>query len=209
MIDRCSCCLGRFFSFSFCLCQPDELEEGEIAGSGDSHMDHQQSGSWIHDRDEGEDEQVCQPKTKRKRSIRIRPRHTVERPEEKSSNEKPALQRGDSSQLPMQVDHKYEAQLRSDPEAKLFGESNSFKHDQGDSSLKSKRNLPSRRIGNTSKLHASPKSGRSNCVSARPEDAAEHSRESWDGKVLNTGGFGNKIPDIMQRKVYSILYLPC
>lgn len=182
---------------------PDELEEGEIAVSGDSHMDHQQSGSWIHDRDEGEDEQVLQPKIKRKRSIRIRPRHTVERPEEKSSNEKSSLQRGDSSQLPMQVDHKYEAQLRSDPEAKLFGESNAFKHDQSDSSLKSRRNLPSRKIGNTSKLHASPKSGKLNCMSARAEDVAEHSREGWDGKVMNTGG--PRMPEIMQRKCKNVI----
>ncbi|CAI0424888.1 unnamed protein product [Linum tenue] len=36
------------------LLMPDE---GEIAMSGDSHMDRQQSGSWIHERDEGEDEQ--------------------------------------------------------------------------------------------------------------------------------------------------------
>ncbi|KAK6140625.1 hypothetical protein DH2020_025625 [Rehmannia glutinosa] len=40
----------------------DDLEEGEIAVSGDSPMDQQQSGSWIQDRDEGEDEQVLQPK---------------------------------------------------------------------------------------------------------------------------------------------------
>ncbi|KAL0428846.1 UNVERIFIED_CONTAM: ATP-dependent helicase BRM [Sesamum radiatum] len=62
----------------------DELEEGEIAVSGDSPMDQQQSGSWIQEREEGEDEQVLQPKVKRKRSIRLRPRHTTERSEEKA-----------------------------------------------------------------------------------------------------------------------------
>ncbi|CAN6167182.1 unnamed protein product [Urochloa humidicola] len=66
---------------------PDDLEEGEIAMSGDSHMDLQQSGSWNHERDDGEDEQVLQPKIKRKRSIRIRPRPNAEKQEDKSGGE--------------------------------------------------------------------------------------------------------------------------
>lgn len=198
---------GWFFSIyslcSFKFFQPDELEEGEIAVSGDSHMDHQQSGSWTHDRDEGEDEQDLQPKIKRKRSIRVRPRHAVERPEEKSGNE---VQRGDSCLLPFQADHKYQAQLRTDAEMKTFGEPNVLKHDHGDSS-KSRRNLPSRRIANTSKLHASPKSSRLNLQSAPAEEAAEHSRESWDGKVTNASGhsmLGSKMSDVIQRRVCTI-----
>ncbi|KAL8499941.1 hypothetical protein ACS0TY_019807 [Phlomoides rotata] len=59
----------------------DELE-GEIAVTGDSPMEQQQSGSWTHDRLEGEDEQVLQPKIKRKRSLWLRPRHTTERSED-------------------------------------------------------------------------------------------------------------------------------
>ncbi|KAK6918359.1 Glutamine-Leucine-Glutamine, QLQ [Dillenia turbinata] len=181
---------------------PDELEEGEIAVSGDSHMDLQQSGSWIHDRDEGEDEQVLQPKIKRKRSIRVRPRHNMERLEEKLSNEKPSLQRGDSSHLLVQMDGKLEAHLRTDPEAKRFGESSAFKHDQSESSMK-KRNLPSRRIANQSKLHASPKSGRS----APAEDSSEHSKESWEAKGVNTTGsaFGAKMSEIIQRRCKSVI----
>ncbi|KAJ6972357.1 ATP-dependent helicase BRM isoform X2 [Populus alba x Populus x berolinensis] len=169
---------------------PDELEEGEIAVSGDSHMDHQQSGSWMHDRDEGEDEQVLQPKIKRKRSIRLRPRHTVERPEEKSSND---VQRGDSCLLPFQMDHKYQAQLRSDTEMKALVEPSGFKYDQIDSST-SRRNLPSRRIAKTPKLHASPKSGRLHLQSAPAEDATEHSRVSLDGKVPSTSGTSSWAP---------------
>ncbi|KAK3155821.1 hypothetical protein QOZ80_2AG0099120 [Eleusine coracana subsp. coracana] len=65
---------------------PDDLEEGEIALSGDSHMDFQQSGSWNHERDDGEDEQVLQPKIKRKRSIRIRPRPNAEKQEDRSGD---------------------------------------------------------------------------------------------------------------------------
>ncbi|AQK67811.1 ATP-dependent helicase BRM-like [Zea mays] len=63
---------------------PDDLEEGEIAMSGDSHMDLQQSGSWNHERDDGEDEQVLQPKIKRKRSIRLRPKPNAEKQEDRS-----------------------------------------------------------------------------------------------------------------------------
>lgn len=186
----------------------DELEEGEIAVSGDSHMDRQQSGSWIHDRDEGEDEQVLQPKMKqikRKRSMRVRPRHIVERPEEKFSNGKSSLQRRDPSPLPFQVDHKNEVQIKSEP--KMFGETNAFKHDQNDSSLK-RRNLPSRRVANTSKSHLSPKSSRSNGISAPAEDAVEHSRESWDGKITNTSGtshFGTRMSDIIQRRCKNVI----
>jgi SWI/SNF-related matrix-associated actin-dependent regulator of chromatin subfamily A protein 2/4 len=182
------------------IVQPDELEEGEIAVSGDSHVDHQQSGSWMHDRDEGEDEQVLQPKIKRKRSIRLRPRHTVERPEEKSSND---VQRGDSCLLPFQMDYKYQAQLRSDTEMKALVEPSGFKHDQIDSST-SRRNLPSRRIAKTPKLHASPKSGRLHLQSAPAEDATEHSRVSLDGKVPSTSGtssLGTKMSDVIQRRV--------
>ncbi|XP_044493591.1 ATP-dependent helicase BRM-like isoform X2 [Mangifera indica] len=140
---------------------PDELEEGEIAVSADSHMDHQQSGSWTHDRDEGEDEQqVLQPKIKRKRSIRVRPRHTVEKQEEKPWNEAPSLQRGDSSLLPFQMEHKYQAQLRTETETKT--------HD----------------------------------------DAADHSRESWDCKVMNaseSSNFGTKMPDVIQRRCKNVI----
>lgn len=55
--------LADYFS-SHKWCQADELEEGEIALSGDSHVDLQQSGSGIQDRDEGEDEQVLQSQDK-------------------------------------------------------------------------------------------------------------------------------------------------
>ncbi|KAL5796148.1 hypothetical protein ACOSQ2_000968 [Xanthoceras sorbifolium] len=187
---------------------PDELEEGEIAISGDSHMDHQQSGSWTHDRDEGEDEQVLQPRIKRKRSIRVRPRHTVERPEEKSCNEVPSLQRGDSSLLPFQMDHKYQAQLRTDAEVKTHGELSSFKNDQSESSSKSRRNLPSKRIAKTPKLRASPKSGRLNSMSGPAEDATDHGRESWDSKVMHASGssnFGVKMSDVIQRRCKNVI----
>lgn len=172
-------------------------------------MDHQQSGSWIQDREEAEDEQVLQPKIKRKRSLRIRPRHNVERPEEKSSNETSTLQRGDSSLLPFQVDHKYQTQLRGDPDMKLYGDSSSYRHEQNDSTTKGRRNLPSRRVANTSKLHASPKSSSrlNNSVSASADDASEHPRDNWDGKVVNSTGssaFGSKMSDIIQRRVRTI-----
>ncbi|MBA0802314.1 hypothetical protein Gohar_012621 [Gossypium harknessii] len=185
----------------------DELEEGEIALSGDSHMEHQLSESWIHDRDEGEDEQVVQPKIKRKRSIRVRPRHTVERAEEKSVIEVPYLLRGESSLLPSQLDQKYQSQLRIDTETKPTLERNAFRLDPNDSFSKTRRNLPPRKIANTTKLHASLKSGRVNMASPA-ENACEPTRESWDGKLVNTSGssnFGVKMSDGIQRKYLDLL----
>lgn len=167
-------------------------------------MDHQQSGSLNYDRDEAEDEQVLQPKIKRKRSLRVRPRHAVERPEEKSIIETPSLQRGDSSLLPFQVDHKYQAQIKSD-----HGEPNTHKLEQSESSSKSKRNLPLRRAGNASKLHVSPKSTRLNSISAPAEDVPEHPRENWDGRAVNSSSasvLGSKMPEIIQRRVCTFEY---
>lgn len=186
----------------------DDLEEGEIAGSGDSHLDIQQSGSWNHEREEGEDEQVLQkPKIKRKRSIRLRPRHTMERSEERYSNEKPSLQqRGDSSQF--LTDKKFGGQFRIEPESKMFGDSAAFKQDQSDMSSKNRRTLPSRRTGSTSKLHASTKPGRPTNLPAPMDEAGEHSRDSWEGKDVNTSGnsnFGAKMSDIVQRKCKNVI----
>ncbi|KAI9089885.1 hypothetical protein K1719_028855 [Acacia pycnantha] len=184
----------------------DELEEGEIAVSGDSHMDNQQSGSWIHDRDEGEDEQVLQPKIKRKRSLRVRPRHAPERPEEKSGGEVGSLHRGESSLLSIHTDHRYQAQVRTDPEEKSFGGSNASRHDQNESSLKVKRNLPSTRVATTSKFQGSPKSSRLNCIS-NSEDGG-HSRESWEGKPINSSGSlasSSKMSEIIQRRCKNVI----
>ncbi|CAK9156757.1 unnamed protein product [Ilex paraguariensis] len=181
---------------------PDELEEGEIAVSGESHMDLQQSGSLIHDLDEAEDEQVLQPKIKRKRSIRVRPRQ-AERPEEKS-NERFSLPRKDSSQLPFQVDQR----SRTNSEHKMLAEPSVFKNDQSDSSLKSKKNLPSRKTPSTAKTRASLKSGRVNSLSAPPEDVAEHSRESWESKIVNASGSsvsGTKMSEIIQRRCKNVI----
>lgn len=51
---------------------------------------------------------------------------------------------------------------------------------------------------------ASPKSSRLNPLSAPPEDAAEHPRDSWDGKVTSTSGAstgGRMMSDVIQRRV--------
>ncbi|GFY92520.1 transcription regulatory protein SNF2 [Actinidia rufa] len=166
---------------------PDELEEGEIALSGDSHVDLQQSGSWIQDRDEGEDEQVLQPKIRRKRSIRLRPRltNTTERQEDKYPKEKPKLHLGDSSQLPFQVDRKYELQFVNDSEPRTPGEPNVLKHDQY-------------WIPYPAPAPAPAPSG----------DAGEHSRGSWDGKVMNSSGTSNdgrKMSDVIQRRCKNVI----
>ncbi|XP_047156353.1 ATP-dependent helicase BRM-like [Vigna umbellata] len=183
----------------------DDLEEGEIAVSGDSHIDHQQSGSWIHERDEGEDEQVLQkPKIKRKRSLRVRPRQAVERLEDKSGSEMKSLQRGESSLL---ADYKYQMQTRIDTESKSFVDNNAGKHDKNATSLKNKQKLPSRKAANTSKLHGSPQSNRLNCSSG-PSDDGEHPRESWEGKPLNSNGssvHGSRTTEIIQRGCKNVI----
>ncbi|KAI3444521.1 hypothetical protein Pfo_001186 [Paulownia fortunei] len=181
----------------------DELEEGEIAVSGDSPMDQQQSGSWVQDRDEGEDEQVLQPKIKRKRSIRLRPRHTTERSEEKHSD-KSSLRRGDPSPLPFQVDHKYKPQARDDRAHKVLGDTSSLKSDKNDSSIKNKRNLPSRK--NTANVQGSLKSGRVNYASTPPDAAAEHARENLDAKVMKgPKSSGTKMSEVIQRKCKNVI----
>lgn len=168
--------------------QTGELEDGEIAASGDSHVEHQQSG----------DEQVLQqPKIKRKRSLRVRPSHASEKPEKNSGSEM-------APHLSLQADRKYQAQLKTDLQPKSLGDSNASRKDQNTSSLKNKRTLPARRVANASKLHGSPKSTRLNCISAPSEDGGEHSRESWEGKPINSSGssaHGSRMTEIIQRRV--------
>ncbi|KAJ1403522.1 SNF2-related, N-terminal domain [Sesbania bispinosa] len=83
-----------------------------------------------------------------------------------------------------------------------------FVNDQNTSSSKHKRTLPSRRVANTSKLHGSPKSTRLNCISAPSEDGGEHSRESWEGKPINSSGssgHGTKMTEIIQRRCKNVI----
>ncbi|XP_047315769.1 ATP-dependent helicase BRM-like [Impatiens glandulifera] len=182
----------------------DDLEEGEIAVSGDSPLDPQQSGSWIQDRDEGEDEQqVLQPKIKRKRSIRLRPRPMVKRVDEKYPNEKLSFSRSDSSQLPFQLDNKYKAKLKaaavSEPKTPI--ESSVVpKHDQYDSSVKGRRNAPAGKLSNTSKSHTPIKVGRSTTLST--------TSGSSEGKFTKNSGSGigsSKMPDIIQRRCKNVM----
>ncbi|KAJ8573177.1 hypothetical protein K7X08_009688 [Anisodus acutangulus] len=184
----------------------DELEEGEIAVSGDSHVDLQQSGSWIQDRDEGEEEQVLQPKIKRKRSLRVRPRHGAERPEEMLI-EKPAVQRGDSSQMAFQGDRRYDLQMRNDRGHKAHAEPSAPKNSQSDASFKSKRSIPSSKLSSNSvKMHGSGKPGKVSRLS--PDDAFEPTRESWDNKLMNASGSysgGTKMSEVIQRKCKTVI----
>ncbi|XP_054784705.1 ATP-dependent helicase BRM isoform X2 [Prosopis cineraria] len=158
----------------------EELEEGEIAVSGDSHVDHQQSGSWIHDREEGEDEQALQPKFKRKRSRRVRPcLATTDRVEEKSGSEMAPLQHGKSAHLTVHADQKYHAQSRTEPDAKSLGEFNAARHDQNELLLTNKR-----------------------------KDDGEQLREKWEGKPINSIGssaIGAKMSEMVQRKCKNVI----
>ncbi|KAJ8498993.1 hypothetical protein OPV22_009545 [Ensete ventricosum] len=177
----------------------EELEEGEIAVSGNSHMDLQQSGSWLHDHDDGEDEQVLQPKLKRKRSMRIRPKYAAERNDERSSSERLFAQR--SPRLPLHVDHDYGIPSRTEnPEA--FAEAGLGKHDTSSSLLKQRHNVPSRKISPLQK------SGRLTYFCGSAEDGNEYSRESWSSRANSSCGptsVGAKMSDITQRKCKNVI----
>ncbi|CAA3005859.1 ATP-dependent helicase BRM-like isoform X2 [Olea europaea subsp. europaea] len=183
----------------------DELEEGEITVSGDSHIDHQQSGSWIQDQDDGEDDQVLQPKIKRKRSIRLRPRHTADRSEEKYGKNL-SIHCQDASQLPFQMDHRCDSQARDDSSQKVHGKSSLLKHDKTDSSFKNRRNLPSRKLLSSAQMQVSVKSGRGNRVSSPSIDDGEYQRENWDSKVMKGAkGGGSKMSEVIQRKCKNVI----
>ncbi|XP_024987656.1 ATP-dependent helicase BRM-like [Cynara cardunculus var. scolymus] len=182
----------------------DDLEEGEIAMSGDSHFDLQQSGSLNHERDEGEDEQVLQPKIKRKRSVRVRPRHAVERLDEKSGD-KSSLLRGDSSQSPFQAERRLHGKIQA--EQKLVQEHTSYKHDQNNALLKAKRTPPTRKNSNKANAQIAAKPTRTNPISAPAEDAAEHSKESSDVKVKSGSGLfgGPAMTEAIQRRCKNVI----
>ncbi|CAA2953975.1 ATP-dependent helicase BRM [Olea europaea subsp. europaea] len=181
----------------------DELEEGEIVGSGDSQVDHQQSGSWNQDRDEGEDEQVLQPKIKRKRSFRGRPRNAAETSEE-IYGEKSSLPIGDNSRLPFSVER--DLQARDDRENKVLGEPSLLMHGKIDSSFKNRQILSTRKISNTAKGHASLKSAKASHVSIPPDAASEQPSRNWDGKVIRGATTGSsKMSEVMQRKCKNVI----
>ncbi|CAA2953974.1 ATP-dependent helicase BRM [Olea europaea subsp. europaea] len=180
-----------------------ELEEGEIVGSGDSQVDHQQSGSWNQDRDEGEDEQVLQPKIKRKRSFRGRPRNAAETSEE-IYGEKSSLPIGDNSRLPFSVER--DLQARDDRENKVLGEPSLLMHGKIDSSFKNRQILSTRKISNTAKGHASLKSAKASHVSIPPDAASEQPSRNWDGKVIRGATTGSsKMSEVMQRKCKNVI----
>lgn len=163
-------------------------------------MNQQHSGSWTQDRDEGEDEQVLQPKIKRKRSIRLRPQHA--RAEDKPSDRAHKV----PTQLSVQVDNKYKTIASDDRAHKVLEDTTLMKPDKIDSSIKNKRNLPSRR--NTANVQSGLKSGRVNYGSALPDDATEHFRETSDSKVLKgPKTSGPKMSEVVLRKVCCSNYL--
>nr|CAB3445292.1 unnamed protein product [Digitaria exilis] len=183
---------------------PDDLEEGEIAMSGDSHMDLQQSGSWNHERDDGEDEQVLQPKIKRKRSIRIRPRPNAEKQEDRSGGEGVFPQRG--TYLAFQGDSDYNSQFKSNLDPRAFADPAARQQDAIHPVVKQKRNMPSRKVSPASRT------GKLTYLSGAGEGSAERSKENWNSKPIDsaTPEFrSTKMSDSMQRKVCTQTYAMC
>ncbi|KAI3743909.1 hypothetical protein L1987_56978 [Smallanthus sonchifolius] len=173
----------------------DDLE-GEIAMSGDSHIDLQQSGSLNHDHDENENEKVLQPKLKRKRSIRVRPRPAVGRLDNKSVD-RSSLLCGQSSHLPFQADRRLHAQTLAD--RKLVQENNAYKHEQSNSSLKAKQTPPAQKIAG--------KPTRTNPISGPSENAKEHFKERSDVKVKKGSGpfGGTMMTEAIQRRCKNVI----
>lgn len=178
--------------------QLNELEEGEIAVSSDSHVEIQPSGSWNHNCDDGEDEQVMQSKLKRKRSKRFRSRHNVERPEEKSSSYRTLSQRGTHPLSHVQHDNDVLSRMDGG-----IGELNVpffIRSGISPSSLKQSSYCLKR----TAPIINKHKPGRSSYLSGCEEDALDHSRESWNGQASYNTGPGlikRRMSDSMQRKV--------
>jgi hypothetical protein len=158
-------------------------------------MDLQQSGSWNHERDDGEDEQVLQPKIKRKRSIRIRPRPNAVKQEDRSGDGV-FPQRG--AHLAFQGDGDYVSQFKLEQDIRAFPEPVAKQQNAVHPIVKQKRNLPSRKVSPASRT------GGLAYLSGPGEGSAEHSKENWSGKAIDsaTPDFSRaKMSDSMQRKV--------
>ncbi|CAN6455544.1 unnamed protein product [Victoria cruziana] len=182
---------------SISKCVPMELEEGEIAV--DSNMDVQQSGTWIHDRDDYEDEQALQPKIKRKRSIRLRPRCCAEKVDDKSSGDKAFLHDGSSSKLTNRATHAFESPLGADLEVDTLNDSISGKNDNNELSYSQRSQLHSKRCSHLSNSQLS-KHPKINTFTAA-DVPAETSREIWEKTVHTTNPFiGKQMSEINQRK---------
>ncbi|KAI3764429.1 hypothetical protein L2E82_14437 [Cichorium intybus] len=160
----------------------DDLEEGEIALSGESHMELQPSGSLNHDREENEDEQVLQPKIKRKRSIRVRPRLAVD-----------ALLRVDSFQADRRPPGKNQTHIQ--PEQKSVQEKNIYKNDQINPLMKAKRTPANRKIPNKANLHVPGKP-------TRPSEAEQSVTKTKNG----SGHFGGPtMTEAIQRRCKNVI----
>ncbi|KAH7294245.1 hypothetical protein KP509_28G062400 [Ceratopteris richardii] len=124
----------KFGSLAALDCRPttqimaEELEEGEIAASGDSHFEAQASEGSAQEQEEGEEEQAVQPSLKRKRSARQPRRRLLERvgistlmpPERRPPSvhpgaSQPAFERSHFSsdwQVPIQMEHRISLPLK-------------------------------------------------------------------------------------------------
>ncbi|KAK1425168.1 hypothetical protein QVD17_20514 [Tagetes erecta] len=176
----------------------EEEEEGKIALSGDTHI--QQSGSLNHAHDDNE--KVMQPKLKRKRSMRVRPRPAVGRLDSKSV-ERSSLLHGQSSHQHFQADRRLHAQTLADQKVqadrKLAQENNAYRHEQSNPSPKAKRTLPARKaVGQPT---------RTNPLSGPSEKAREHFKERPDVKVKkgSVPFGGTMMTEAVQRRCKNVI----
>lgn len=194
----------------------EELEEGEIVASGDSHMEFQQSGSWVHEREDGEEEQVLQPKTKRKRSMRTRPRLPSEKLEEKPIPEKrvpPPVtfhQQGSN-----QTCYDYGRHAGPHKDVGAVSDAAYDKPDHWGANVKRRQVIQSRVEDSlletlpVSKQRVLLKHNRSNGYIEPFQDATEYPRERWDPKIIHSGVSsscigGGHMSDITQKKCKNV-----
>lgn len=195
----------------------EELEEGEIVASGDSHMEFQQSGSWVHEREDGEEEQVLQPKTKRKRSMRTtRPRPLSEKLEEKPISEK-QVHHSMTFYQPNSYQTRYDYGRHVGPNKDVGAVSDAAydKPDHWSANLK-RREVIQSRVEDTlletlpvSKQRVLLKNSRPNGYIEPLQDATEYPRERWDPKFIHSGVSsscigGGHISDITQKKCKNV-----
>lgn len=195
------------------MIQTDDLEEGEIALSGDSHMEVPPSANWNPDREEGYEEKIVlrtqqqqlpqdelqqiPPKIKRKRSMRNRPRFTNNN---NSSNNNISYVEKSEERSPAyrSLGQRSVAQPSFDTQSRENASASAGKQKKN-ANAQSKKGSPS----------VTPKSGRlSNLSGSGSADARDGpSKGGWSGKPSSGSGSGSELrmTDSTQRKVCTIL----
>eukprot|EP00252_Welwitschia_mirabilis_P019206 TRINITY_DN4386_c0_g3_i1.p1 TRINITY_DN4386_c0_g3~~TRINITY_DN4386_c0_g3_i1.p1 ORF type:complete len:2283 (-),score=553.97 TRINITY_DN4386_c0_g3_i1:18-6866(-) len=193
----------------------EEIEEGEIVASGDSHMEFQQSESCPHEKEDGEEEQVLQPRTKRKRTMRTRPRLTSEKLDDKSNLEKRSIYSGIFYQQNLsQMNYDNGRQVAAVRDIGMTNDLNFEKSDHLAGNNRRMRTIHSKEDAlietlPSSKQRALLKHNRYNGYVESVQNNSEHPTERWETKPMYPGASSSSIkaghmPILSQRKCREI-----